>query len=109
MASLLVSIEEGREEAPEELEARDCYQCGKCTAGCPLAERMDLKPHQIMRLVQLGKADRTLGSDAIWQCISCQTCSSRCPKSVDCAGIVNRLHHLSLERSAQRLMTERRR
>ena len=100
MASLLVSIEEGRDEALAELEALDCYQCGKCTAGCPVADEMDVKPHQILRLVQLGKAERALKSEAIWQCMSCQTCSSRCPKSVDCAGIIDRLHHLSLERSS---------
>lgn len=65
-----------------------------------MADHMDLKPHQMMRLVQLGRPERALGCEAIWQCISCQTCTSRCPKSVDCAGVIDRLRHLSLERAA---------
>ncbi len=37
-------------------------------------------------------------SEAIWQCVSCMTCSTRCPKSVDCAGIMDALRQLSAER-----------
>ena len=77
---------------------RDCYQCGKCAAGCPMAETMDLLPNQIVRLVQLGCVERALRSEAIWQCVSCMTCSTRCPKSVDCAGVLDALRQVSAER-----------
>lgn len=77
--------------------AADCYQCGKCSAGCPMAENMDLLPNQLVRLVQLGKLDRAIRSDAIWKCVSCLTCSNRCPKSVDCAAILDGLRQLSAE------------
>jgi heterodisulfide reductase subunit C len=77
---------------------RSCYQCGKCSAGCPVAGRMDLLPHQLVRLVQLGRWERVLRSEAIWQCVSCLTCSTRCPKSVDCAGMIDALRQLCLER-----------
>lgn len=101
VASLLVSVEQQEGAAlTDGAGVQDCYQCGKCTAGCPVAERMDVKPHQMMRLVQLGRTERAIGSEAIWQCISCQTCTSRCPKSVDCAGVIDQLRHLSLERAA---------
>lgn len=73
----------------------DCYQCGKCTAGCPVAERMDRPPSQLMRLVQLGLQERAMESEAIWLCVACQTCSARCPKSVDCAGVMDALRELS--------------
>src|SRR5512135_3209707 len=76
---------------------QDCYQCGKCTAGCPMAHRMDLMPSQIVRLAQLGQVERALRSEAIWQCLSCQTCTSRCPKSVDCAGVMDVLRQLACE------------
>jgi heterodisulfide reductase subunit C len=68
-----------------------CYQCGKCTAGCPLAETMERMPHQLIRLVQLGHVDRAAGDPSIWRCVSCLTCSARCPQKVDCAEILDAL------------------
>jgi heterodisulfide reductase subunit C len=78
----------------------DCYQCGKCTAGCPMAAAMDVMPNQLVRTLQFGQALEAMKSNAIWACVSCQTCSTRCPKSVDCAGIMDGLRELSLERGA---------
>jgi heterodisulfide reductase subunit C len=75
----------------------DCYQCGKCSAGCPMAEHMDLLPNQLVRLVQLGRIGRAVRSEAIWKCVSCMTCSTRCPKSVDCAGIMDALRQRAFE------------
>jgi len=77
---------------------RDCYQCGKCTAGCPMAAGMDSGPTRLIRLLQLGQTGKALGAQGMWQCVSCQTCSTRCPKSVDCAGIMDALRQLSFER-----------
>ncbi len=77
----------------------DCYQCGKCTAGCPMAERMDLPPNQLVRLVQLGLEKRAMESEAIWLCVACQTCSARCPKSVDCAGVMDALRELAARKA----------
>ncbi len=62
------------------LNTEQCYQCGKCTAGCPMAEHMDLMPNQIMRLVQLGQLDKAMRREAIWQCVSCQTCIDALPE-----------------------------
>jgi len=68
-----------------------CYLCGKCTAGCPMAYEMDIQIHQIMRFLKLGEEKVLLKSRAIWQCVGCQTCSSRCPKEVDPASFVDAL------------------
>jgi heterodisulfide reductase subunit C len=71
-----------------------------------MAENMDLMPNQVVRLVQIGQEERALQSQTIWMCVSCQTCSTRCPKSVDCAGVMDELRQRSIERdtasSAQR-------
>ena len=61
----------------------ECYQCGKCTAGCPTAFAMDYPPNQILRAIQLGMRDTVLSSKAIWLCASCETCGTRCPQDVD--------------------------
>jgi heterodisulfide reductase subunit C len=82
------------------LNLADCYQCGKCTAGCPVAVRMDMMPNQLVRLAQLGQVERASSANAIWECVSCQTCTTRCPKSVDCAGVMDSLRQLSIERAA---------
>jgi len=72
-------------------DVRACYQCGKCTAGCPLASAMDLMPNQIIRLLQLGEHEQVLKSRTIWQCASCLTCAARCPKEVDPARVMDAL------------------
>ncbi len=97
MATVLTRIDAPAEESLDGLNIENCYQCGKCTAGCPMAERMDLAPNQIVRLVQLGQTAKATASDAVWTCISCQTCSTRCPKSVEIAGLMDRLRQLSVE------------
>lgn len=78
------------------MRVQECYQCGKCTAGCPVAHRMDVMPNQIIRLTQLGQFDRAILADSIWQCVSCQTCTARCPQSVDCAGVMDVLRQLAV-------------
>jgi heterodisulfide reductase subunit C2 len=82
----------------DRLNVADCYQCGKCSAGCPMAEHADLLPNQLVRLVQMGRIDRALRCEAIWKCVSCMTCSTRCPKSVDCAGVMDMLRQVAVER-----------
>ena len=74
-----------------------CYQCGKCTAGCPMAWDMDLKPNQVVRAVQLGRREKALGCKSIWVCASCETCTTRCPKEFDIARLMDVLREMSLE------------
>ena len=73
-----------------------CYQCGKCSAGCPSSEAMDVMPSQIIRWVQLGEVERALHSKCIWLCAACQTCKVRCPRGVDLARIMEALRQLVL-------------
>jgi heterodisulfide reductase subunit C len=72
-----------------------CYQCAKCTAGCPIAYEMDYPPHQIMRGVQMGMRDTVLSSRTIWLCAACETCSTRCPQEVDPAGVMDALRRIA--------------
>lgn len=75
----------------------DCYQCGKCSAGCPQAEKMDVLPNTIVRLVQYGDVRQAASAQSVWQCVSCLTCSARCPKSVNIAGIMDALKEIAVQ------------
>jgi heterodisulfide reductase subunit C len=72
-----------------------CLQCKKCTSGCPVAGRADIKAHELVRLTQLGLKDELLGSRMIWECTSCQTCFTRCPQQVDIASLNDVLRRMS--------------
>jgi heterodisulfide reductase subunit C len=74
-----------------------CFQCGKCSNGCPLAFAMDLKPNQVIRMIQLGLEDEVLRSKTIWICAGCQTCTTRCPNDIDIAHLMDSLRQLSQE------------
>ena len=69
----------------------ECYQCGKCSAGCPLVEGMDITPRQVLRYLQLGLLDEALHSRAPWICAACQTCSARCPHDIPIAELMEAL------------------
>ena len=72
-----------------------CYQCGMCSAGCPLTEQMDRLPSQVIRDLQLD--DPTLlESNAMWVCASCLACEVRCPKGVDLAKLMEALRQIVL-------------
>ena len=75
-----------------------CYQCGKCSAGCPCAQVMDLLPNQVIRFVQLGQEEKALMSDTMWYCASCFTCYARCPKGVDLSKVMEALRLIRLRK-----------
>jgi heterodisulfide reductase subunit C2 len=78
------------------LDPARCYQCGKCSAGCPMAEEMDLAPHEMIRLLQLDRGDSLLTSESPWLCLTCETCTTRCPNSFDPAQLIDGLRELAL-------------
>lgn len=73
----------------------NCYQCGNCTAGCPASFAYDMQTNQIMRAVQLGLKEQVLNAESLWMCLSCSTCSLRCPNNIDVAGVMETLRHMA--------------
>jgi heterodisulfide reductase subunit C len=65
-----------------------CYQCGKCSSGCPSANRMDNIPSQFIKLIQLGMEEKVKKSNTPWICLTCFICTVRCPKGIDIARIM---------------------
>jgi heterodisulfide reductase subunit C len=74
-----------------------CYQCLKCTAGCPTAPYMDIRPNSIIRMIQMGMKKEVLGSSAIWFCVYCQTCGTRCPNKIHIGILMDALREMAVE------------
>ncbi len=72
-----------------------CYQCKKCSSGCPMERDSDLHPHEIIRMIQMGRKDEALSSKGIWMCVSCQTCVSRCPMNVNTPAVIDALRAMA--------------
>ena len=73
-----------------------CYQCGNCSAGCPLSYIMDYPPSQMIRLLQLGRIEEAKKAESVWLCVSCMQCYARCPKDVSAGTIFEGLRQLAL-------------
>lgn len=75
-----------------------CFQCGTCTADCPIARFSDsYRPRKLMRMTQLGLKDRVLSSDVIWLCAACFTCVDHCPQDVEIASVLRALRNLAVK------------
>ena len=88
-------LEEIKKRSGEDLSL--CYQCLKCTAGCPTAPYMDIRPNTIIRMIQMGMKEAVLGSSAIWLCVYCQTCGTRCPNEIHIGILMDALREMSIE------------
>ncbi|OYD16621.1 heterodisulfide reductase [candidate division WOR-3 bacterium JGI_Cruoil_03_44_89] len=73
-----------------------CYQCGKCSGGCPSVAQMDMLPNQVIRLLQIGLPELALQCNTIWICASCYMCTVRCPRGIDLSKIMEALRQVNL-------------
>lgn len=60
-----------------------CFNCGNCTAICPLTSDDHPFPRNMIRLVQVGLRDRLLASLDPWLCYYCGECSATCPRRAE--------------------------
>lgn len=74
-----------------------CYQCKKCSAGCPVGTVADLSTSALIRMVQLGDAEKILNSNRLWLCLSCKTCQARCPNGIDTSAVIDVLKAMVLK------------
>lgn len=74
---------------------RDCYQCGKCSAGCPMSDEMDAPPQKIIHMLQMGLANKALSARGPWMCAQCLTCTSRCPQNIEVASLMREVRMTS--------------
>ncbi len=81
------------------LDAHDlsvCYQCGTCTAVCPIATADNAFPRKEMVWVQWGLKDRALGNNSIWLCHQCSTCNAYCPRDAKPSNVMAALRDYSI-------------
>ena len=76
-----------------------CYQCRKCSSGCPGRMFMQTSPAQFMRMAQLGMVEEAIKQNTIWYCMSCQTCTARCPAGIDIAHVVDTVRIIAQEKN----------
>lgn len=65
-----------------------CFNCGNCTAVCPLAEDSRGFPRRLIRMAQVGLENDLLASEDLWRCYSCGECTETCPRQADPAGFM---------------------
>lgn len=92
------SVELVREIHASGISPQDCYQCGRCSAGCPIQPHFDLKTMEVVKLAALGMEQPLVRSHAIWLCAGCETCTTRCPNDIDIAGLMDVLRQYSLRK-----------
>lgn len=66
--------------------ALECFNCGTCTAVCPLGSDlgMDNFPRRMIRYVQVGAREAVLeNSNELWKCLHCGLCTHTCPRQAD--------------------------
>jgi heterodisulfide reductase subunit C len=79
----------------------NCFQCMKCTSGCTALKPLELKPHEIVKLVNLGFVDELALSDIIWTCVTCLKCVQRCPQKASPYHAIMALRNLAVERETK--------
>ena len=78
-----------------------CMQCGRCSANCEAASKMDLLPHRVVWDLNSGYASELLEADAPWQCLSCMACEERCPRGVSPARVMEALRLLQIRQQGK--------
>lgn len=60
-----------------------CFNCGNCTASCPLTDDRHAFPRDVVRMAQMGLRQRLESSLDPWLCYYCGDCSETCPRGAE--------------------------
>lgn len=79
---------------------QQCFQCGTCSAACPMLENMDIHPRKVMRMAQLGTLEGKMENiKTCWVCASCHSCNVMCPRGVDLPRVMEALRLMTLRKN----------
>ncbi len=74
-----------------------CFQCAKCSGGCPVSDKVNIQIHEVMRMLLFG-LEEVLETDMIWLCTTCYTCQERCPQGIHITDILFGLKNMAYKR-----------
>jgi len=78
-----ISTEESISKAIRKTNVQYCLECGKCSGSCPISRVNDAySPRRTVERFLLGLGVRVLSSTDLWTCLTCFTCTERCPSDV---------------------------
>ncbi len=78
----------------------ECFNCGNCTAICPLSTNEHMFPRRIIRYIQLGLADKAKSAPEPWLCHACGECSVTCPRQAFPSEIMNGVRNYAMQKFA---------
>lgn len=87
------------------VDPKKCMKCGKCTASCPSYGEMDYHPHKYVYMVEKGRIDALLFSDAMYKCLGCFSCIDRCPRGVQPAKLIEAVRQLAVREKGKNRLT----
>jgi len=80
------------------IDVHACFQCGRCSSGCPVSDFFDLQVMEVVRLASYGMEEILLKCETIWLCAACETCATRCPNDIEIAALMDVLRALALKK-----------
>jgi len=79
-----------------------CYDCGKCTATCPIARAgADYSPRRHVLAVNLAEDGEVDRDESLFACLTCSLCDSRCPAEVAYTSLVQKLRERAFSAAVQ--------
>jgi Fe-S oxidoreductase len=79
-----------------------CYDCGKCTATCPIARAgADYSPRRHVLAANLGRNGDVDTDPSLFACLTCSLCDSRCPAEVAYTSLVQKLRERAFDAAIQ--------
>jgi len=75
-----------------------CFECGKCTASCPIVELFpkNYNPRILLERIFLNP-EKVLSEEELWLCAWCYRCYRRCPQSLKVPEIFLALKKIAIE------------
>ena len=74
-------IKEIKNHSTKDFNISACFNCGNCTAICPLSTEENQFPRSMIRYANVGLKDKLLSEKKLWICSACNECSDTCPRN----------------------------